>query len=178
MDKLMIVIMLRSQSLIMPHKVMKAEMAVLIAALLAINALAIVFVNMFTGNHAITTNGIATMSLSIHIKNVPARFHNTTKSSVAVMFHNTTAKHAADMSLTTTTHAAASTVQSILVSDAANMFQDTTTNGLTVTQPETAKLQLVSNQTFVCQTGGACLPVCLPFLRGLPNHQCDLDFII
>lgn len=128
------------------------------AALLKISLLETAFVNMFTGNHATTTNGIATTSQNIATKNAAVKFLSTIKNSAAVMFHSITAKHAADIALSTTTHVTAPTVQSIHVKNAANTFLDTTTNVLAAIQKLDAvhqvKLLLLINQSFVCQTGG------------------------
>lgn len=144
--------------------------AVMDAALLQTNSLEIAFVNMFTGNHAITTNGIATMNLSIATKNAADKCHSTIKNSAAAMFHSIIAKLAADMCLITTTHVTAHIVQNTLVNVAANTFQDTTTNAHAAIQIPAAQQDLINSHRAICQTGGG-LPTCL-FLCS--NSFCNL----
>jgi hypothetical protein len=157
----MAVIAVLLSQLNMLDKAMMALLMVLLltdAALLKINLLETAFVNMFTGNHATTTNGIAVTSQSIATKSAVVKFLSTIRNNAAVMFHSITVKHAADIALSTTIHATAHTVQNTHVKNAVNMFLSTTTNVLAAIQKLDAAQQvtplLLINQRFVCQTGG------------------------
>lgn len=78
--------------------------------------------------HATITSGIATIAQSIAIRDAAAMFHSIIKSNAAAMFHNIIVKHAAAIAHNTTILAHATMCQSIHVSDAAVIFQNTTTS--------------------------------------------------